>query len=185
MGIAFPQARSKLGLLSSIIFNTDVQKATEFLFLLNLVGLLRFILLWVAGDGCLVVCPVFAESRETVLRLTSIAICARDDHILSLFKQSLSPYNLDVHCSGPSKNKAGMNTLHIRIGKGDTRIKNALMEGLQSLPTDLLHPKLALLKDLLKTQDNQLRLSHFPSRLPFHDYIQGDMDDKLLWVLGQ
>ncbi|OAD00690.1 hypothetical protein MUCCIDRAFT_112100 [Mucor lusitanicus CBS 277.49] len=115
------KARARLGLPSSNIHNTDEEKARRFIFSLDLLGLLRFILFWAVDDGNIRFWR--NETSLNELQYGSITISSRDVKVLQLMEEAF--------------------------------------------------PK------------NRLPLSHGSSRLRFYDFIENNVNDKLLLVLAQ
>ncbi len=81
------KARARLGLPSSNIHNTDEEKARGFIFSLDLLGLLRFILFWAVDDGNIRFWR--NETSLNELQYGSITISSRDVKVLQLMEEAL------------------------------------------------------------------------------------------------
>lgn len=106
-------ARGALGLPSSHILDTRVHLARPFLLSLDLMSLLRLILYWVAGDGCVKYVTYQYQDGIKRLRFESISLLARDTEIMPLLKEALDSHGLE-DCSATLVLGSGMNELVLK-----------------------------------------------------------------------
>lgn len=175
----FVELHRELGLPSSKTKNTNVEKAKRFLGSLDKLSFLRVFLFWVAGDGTI----AYNHIANNVLSYTNTRLYARDDKILPIFKELLELYGFK-DCVTLDTEKTKYNFHMIRIG--NTGFANeALLEALNSVPSSILHPKLRLLKLTLDSPHRRIAVDKKSSILPFYDFLQYNLTDKELGVLGQ
>lgn len=184
------EARLNLGLPSSCIKNTNIIKAKPFLASLDKLSLLRFILFFYAGDGTIGCFPTrAARPGQLTKQLRSMILDARDGTFLTLLKEALAPFGLGRYCNNPRKiknhNHSRMILSFAKDKKGNQLVRDVL-EAIASIPQNILHPKLKLLRDHLLNNDLCLPLyQEYSSRVSFFSYLQEDTTDSLLLVIAQ
>lgn len=75
--------------------------------------------------------------------------------------------------------------IFILFTKEDSRMTRGVLEALSSVPEDIVDPKIRLFRSHLQSDDMCLPLDQYSSRTFFHAYLENDMTDRLLWVIGQ
>lgn len=112
------------------------------------------------------------------MQYESITISSRDVKILQLMEEALESYGYTTCCLITEVKKDRQNVLRI------TNLHEAISDALDTIPLAILHPKLKILRSFLDSLKNRLPLSHGSSRLRFYDFIENNVNDKLL-VLAQ
>lgn len=143
------EARLQLGLPSSNIKDTNINKTKQFLISLHKLSLLRFTLFCFAGDGT-ICCTQTTRARpgELAMKLQhGIRFDARDDHILPLIKEALEPHGLQSYCSDRKKSDSGINRMTLHLNNKDNQMAQGVLEAIMMTtnPKEIMHPKLKLL----------------------------------------
>ncbi|KAL9537052.1 hypothetical protein MBANPS3_012124, partial [Mucor bainieri] len=175
---ALVDARGNLGLPSSRIRHTNIDKARAFLSQLDLLSLLRVILFWTAGDGSV----IYDRRQGSEYRLDHVSLYAKDPEIFPLMKEALEAYPDMQGCCRVKIDQKGLYSLHL---ESHGRLDEHMLPALDSVLISIIHPKLKLLQRFLLQENGVLEYSYGSSRNSFYDYIGNNLDDKFLLVLGQ